>query len=124
MSLPLNMVRVSCPDSGASLTTLNIGGAVSAAFLSMQEAGAIDTAEYTFILGQGTDHEMFRATWNNTAATITITEMLYSKISGTAVQGSAAPKITLNGTAQLRVVFAAEDSISKQDIISNIIALG
>lgn len=107
----LNRVKVFTTATGTGDTTA--GGAVSTKHMTPAEAGVIDGKPYAWLYEQGNDFELIRAAWRASDSNIVRSSgtVLWSKI-GASVSNST--KITLNGTAAVSAVFAAEDHILSQ----------
>lgn len=103
MSDFLDRVRVTVATTGQGTVTL--GAAYSPAFCTMAEAGAVGGRTFTYVLEEGNDFEIGRGVYTAAGPTLTRGTVLLSKIGGTA----GTTKMTLAGSATLRIVAAAED---------------
>ena len=98
-----NAVRVDTATTGQGDITL--GNAASDAFLDYTEAGVADETVVTYLAEDGDNFELGRGLYDADYSIQQRDTILVSKISGTA--GTA--KLTLSGSATVRIVAAAED---------------
>jgi len=98
-----NAVRVDTATTGQGDITL--GNATSDAFLDYTEAGVADETVVTYLAEDGDNFELGRGLYDADYSIQQRDTILVSKISGTA--GTA--KLTLSGSATVRIVAAAED---------------
>lgn len=104
MSHMVNLVRVLTAATGNS-TPITLGAAYSQLFMTPAEAGAIDGRTYTWLYVDGNNWELVRGVYTASGTTAARTTILASRINGTL----GTTRITLSGTAQVRIVDAAED---------------
>lgn len=97
--------RVYQNTSTATTGTLTLTTAKSNAFCTMLEAGGVDGDQITFIIEDGLDFEISQGVLGSTSTTLTRAVVLISKIGGTV----GTTKITLSGSATVRVIDAKED---------------
>lgn len=100
-----NRVYVNIATTGTG--TVTGGSAYSNAFLTDVEAGVANGASVTFVLEEGTDFEISRGVYTSATRQFTRATVIKSKISGTA----GTTKMTLAGSATLRIVQVAEDTV-------------
>lgn len=104
MSHMVNLVRVLTAATGNS-TPITLGAAYSQLFMTPAEAGALDGRTYTWLYVDGNNWELVRGVYTASGTTAARTTVLASRINGTL----GTTRITLTGTAQVRIVDAAED---------------
>jgi hypothetical protein len=104
MSHMVNLVRLLTGATGNS-TPITLGAAYSQLFMTMAEAGAIDGRTYTYLIVDGNNWELGRGVYTASGTTLARTTILASRIAGTL----GTSRISLTGTAQVRIVDAAED---------------
>ncbi len=100
----LNRVRMSVsgtPGTGA----ITLGSAVSAAFATADEAGAVDATKYTYLIEDGNDFEIGQGTYTASGTTLSRDTVYLSKISGVA----GTTKLTLTSAAIISITVAKED---------------
>lgn len=85
--------------------TLAIGAAFSDAFLSPEEAGAVDGDTTVFVIEEGEDFEIVVGAIGGSVSTLTRSTVRVSKIAGSA----GTTKMTLAGAATVRFIESAED---------------
>lgn len=111
MAKVFNRVAVATATSGTGTVTL--GSATSNATCTFAEAGVADGDVVTYLLTEGSDFEIGRGTYTSSGTTLSRTTVLLSKISGT----SGTTKMTLAGSAEVRITAAAEDfTMGKQTV--------
>lgn len=103
MSDRVNLVRVHTTSTGTS--TMTLGAAYSALFMTSAEAGMISGRTYTYLVTEGNDWELGKGVYTSSGTTLSRVTVLASRISGTL----GTTKITLSGTAQVRIVESADD---------------
>src|SRR5688572_30106410 len=99
-----NRVRVLSPTEGTG-DTIAIGLPFSNGFNTFAEAGAEEGDETTIVVEQGSDYAIYRATVGADAESVTIDEVLMSKIAG--VVGTS--RLDLDGSADIRCSESADD---------------
>jgi hypothetical protein len=104
MSDKINLVRVLTATTGNS-TPITLGAAYSQLFMTPQEAGAIDGRTYTWLIVDGNNWELVRGAYTASGTTMARTTVLASRSGG--VLGTS--RISLSGTAQVRIVDSAAD---------------
>lgn len=103
MSDRVNLVRVLTASTGTA--TMTLGAAYSALFMTSAEAGMVNGRTYTYLIVDGNDWELGKGVYTSSGTTLSRVTVLASRISGTL----GTSKITLSGTAQVRIVESADD---------------
>jgi hypothetical protein len=103
MSDRVNLVRVLTASTGTA--TMTLGAAYSALFMTSAEAGMVNGRTYTYLIAEGNDWELGKGVYTTSGTTLSRVTVLASRISGTL----GTTKITLSGTAQVRIVESADD---------------
>jgi hypothetical protein len=103
MSDKVPLVRVLTSSTGTSTVTLGV--AYSQLFMTMAEAGAVDGRTYTYLIVDGNNWEIGKGVYTASGTTLSRVSVLASRISGTL----GTSRITLSGTAQVRIVESAVD---------------
>src|SRR5882757_10699462 len=103
MSDMANLVRVLTTSTGTS--TMTLGTAYSALFMTSAEANMVDGRTYTYLIVDGNNWELGKGVYTASGTTLSRVTVLQSRISGTL----GTTKVTLSGTAQVRIVDASED---------------
>lgn len=103
MSDRANLVRVLTTSTGTS--TMTLGTAYSQLFMTPSEAGMMDGRTYTYLIVDGNNWELGKGVYTTSGNTLSRVTVLASRISGTI----GTTKITLSGTAQVRIVESADD---------------
>jgi hypothetical protein len=103
MSRMANLVRVLTASTGTS--TMTLGAAYSQLFMTSSESGMVDGGTYSYLIVDGNNWEMGKGVYTASGTTLSRVTVLASRISGTL----GTTKVTLTGTAQVRIVDAAED---------------
>lgn len=110
-------------DAVGQTTTITLSDAAfNSAFVTMEEAGAIDGGLYSYVIEEGSDFEIQQnQTYDATAKTLTRGTPVLSKIAGSA----GTDKMSLLGTAAVRVTPVAEDYRNlENNAVAMAIALG
>lgn len=105
MTISPMLDRIRCFTATSGTGTITVGAAYSASFLAPSDVSAVNGATYTYVLEQGNDFEIGRGVYATSGTTLTRATVLVSKISGSV----GTTKITLDGSATVRFVLAAED---------------
>lgn len=103
MSDRANLVRVLTASTGTA--TMTLGAAYSQLFMTSAEAGMVDGRTYTYLIVDGNNWELGKGVYTASGTTLSRVTVLASRISGTL----GTTKITLTGTAQVRIVESADD---------------
>lgn len=103
MTVLANRVKVDTATTGTGTVTL--GSASSNAFLTFAEAGVSNGDVVRYCIEDGTDFEIGVGTYTSSGTTLSRDTVTISKVSGTA----GTTKITLSGSATVRIVAAKED---------------
>lgn len=103
MSHKVNLVRVLTASTGTS--TMTLGAAYSALFMTSAEANMVDGRTYTYLIVDGNNWELGKGVYTASGTTLSRVTVLQSRVSGTL--GTA--KVTLSGTAQVRIIESADD---------------
>lgn len=102
----LNRVYHTTATAGQTTSVALSAEPMTDAFLTMEEAGAVDGELYSYILEEGLDFEVQKdQTYDADTQTLTRGTPVISKIGGVA----GTTKMTLLGTAAVRVAPSAED---------------
>lgn len=104
MSDKVSLVRVLTAATGTS-TPITLGARYSDLFMTPAEAGAVDGRTYTWLIVDGSNFELVKGAYHSSGTTMDRTKVLVSRIAGTL----GTSKISLSGTAQVRIVEAAVD---------------
>lgn len=99
-----NRVRVFSSTTGTG-DTIAMEAAVTAAFNTLAEAGAVAGDKTAVVVEQGSDYAIYRVTVNAGVASVNIDSVIISKIGG--VVGTS--RLNLGGSAIVRVTDTAED---------------
>jgi hypothetical protein len=99
----VNLVRVLTTSTGTS--TMTLGTAYSQLFMTPAEAGMVDGRTYTYLIVEANNWELGKGVYTASGTQLSRVTVLYSRISGTL----GTTKITLSGTAQVRIVDSADD---------------
>lgn len=105
MSKLYNDVGVTTVTVGTGTVTL--GPVIDNSYFTADEAGVQNGDVVTYKISEGLDVEVGRGTYTSSGTTLSRDTVLISKIAGVA----GTTKLTLAGTAQVRIVMAAEDRI-------------
>lgn len=100
-----NNVGVLTATSGTG--TMTLGNAINSTYLTEVEAGVPNAAVVSYVIFQGTDIEGGRGTYTSAGRTLSRDTVHFSKIGGTA----GTTKITLDGSAEVRLIQLAADII-------------
>ena len=103
MSRMVNLVRVLTSSTGTA--TMTLGAAYSQLFMTSAEANMVDGRTYTYLIVDGNNWELGKGVYTATGTTLSRVTVLASRISGTL----GTTKITLSGTAQVRIIESADD---------------
>jgi hypothetical protein len=104
MSDKVGLVRVLTSATGNS-TPITLGVAYSQLFMTPAEAGAVDGRTYTWLLVDGNNWELVKGAYTASGTTAARTTVIASRSGGTL----GTSRITLSGTAQVRIVESAVD---------------
>lgn len=113
MSLLVNRARMTTSTVGTGALTL---GLALAGYLSLNEAGVPNGATVTYTIEDGSNIEIGRGVYNNSALTLTRGAIIVSKINGQAADTSP---ISLSGSAIVYLTAAAEDLLSRNAAIAD-----
>lgn len=103
MSDRANLVRVLTATTGTGTVTL--GTAYSVLFMTSSESGMVDGRTYTYLVTEGNDWELGKGVYTASGTTLSRVTVMASRIGGTL----GTTKMTLTGTAQVRIVESADD---------------
>lgn len=103
MSDRANLVRVLTSSTGTA--TMTLGAAYSQLFMTSAEAGMIDGRTYSYLIVDGNNWELGKGVYTASGTTLSRVTVEASRIAGTL----GTSKITLSGTAQVRIIEAADD---------------
>lgn len=103
----LNRVGFETATTGTG--TLDVGAAL-AGYATPAEAGAQNETAYTYVIEDGGDFEVGVGTYSTSGPTLSRDTVYLSKIGGT----PGTTKLTLSGTAVVRLTVAAEDLLSPE----------
>jgi hypothetical protein len=84
---------------------MTLGAAYSQLFMTSAEAGMVDGRTYTYLIVDGNNWELGKGVYTASGTTLSRVTVLASRISGTL----GTTKITLTGTAQVRIIESADD---------------
>lgn len=104
MSDKVSLVRVLTSATGNS-TPITLGLAYSQLFMTTAEAGAVDGRTYTWLIVDGNNWELVKGVYTASGTTAARTTVIASRSGGTL----GTSRITLSGTAQVRIVESAVD---------------
>lgn len=102
MAALLNRAKMATSTTGTGTVTL---GAAVTGFLSLSEAGAVDSNTYPYLIEEGDDFELGSGTYASSGTTFSRDSVTVSKISGTA----GTSKMNLTGNATLAIVPKSKD---------------
>lgn len=103
MSDRANLVRVLTTTTGTG--TMALGTAYSVLFMTSSESGMVDGRTYTYLVTEGNDWELGKGVYTASGTTLSRVTVMASRIGGTL----GTTKMTLTGTAQVRIVESADD---------------
>lgn len=104
MSDKVNLVRVLTAATGNGVT-ISLGAAYSQLFMTPAEASAVTGRTYTWLIVDGNNWELVKGPYDASGPSMNRTTVLASR-SGGALGTS---RISLSGTAQVRIIEAAQD---------------
>jgi hypothetical protein len=116
----LNSVEV-LSASSTTLGPITLGAVLSPNSLLMSDAGGVDGQQYVWRVddpAHGGDFEIFRGTYTAAGPSISIDTMIVSRINGVVTSGSTATKMPITTSSSVRLVWAADDMITRQQVLS------